>query len=96
MTRQEEVEQQNAAIRAVSAGLRALVDELHEAGLVDRQNVADRLSRLRKDGGQPIPAIQALAQAISEGAFADPIDPPVSLAVDNDKGYDDETSTDPQ
>ena len=70
MTRKEEVEEQNAAIRSVAAGLRALVDELHEAGVIDRVNVANRLNRLRGENGQPIPSIQALAQGIAEGAFA--------------------------
>lgn len=70
MTRVEEVEEQNAAIRAIAAGLRALVDELHEAGVVDRNLVAERLSRLRAEGGEPIPTVEALAQGIAEGAFA--------------------------
>lgn len=70
MTREEEVAEQNAAIRAVAAGLRALVDELHEVGVLDRQDVADRLSRLRAEAGQPIPAVEALVEGIAEGAFA--------------------------
>lgn len=70
MTLREQIEEQNAAIRAISHGLKALIDELHEAGLVRRENVASRLSRLRGENAEPIPTIVALASAISAGHFA--------------------------
>ena len=70
MTRDEEIQHQNHAIQAVSCGLMALVDELHEAGVIDRQEVAGRLSRLRDESGQPMETVSALVEAIAAGNFA--------------------------
>lgn len=86
MDLQEQIAQQNAAIQAIAAGLRALVDELHESGALDRDAVADRLSRLRDERGAPIPTVAALVQAIREGAFASTTQRDRLAVVDGGKG----------
>lgn len=70
MTTEERLDEQKYAINALAMGLQALIDELHEADVVTREGVARRLSRLRDAAGQPIPTIDALAQAIKKGNFA--------------------------
>lgn len=70
MTFEEQVAEQNEAIKALAAGFQALIEELHEAGAVNRHSVADRLSRLRNGDGSPIPTVQALVTAIERADFA--------------------------
>jgi uncharacterized membrane protein len=69
MTRDKEAEQQNAAITANSMALLALIDELHEAGFVDRAAVAERLSRVRDADNEPIPVVEVLVENIAAGLF---------------------------
>lgn len=71
MTFEEQVQEQNAAIQALAAGLMALIEELHAASVIDRDGVAARLDRLRSHDGSPIPTIAALVQGIQKAEFAD-------------------------
>ncbi len=73
MTREEEIAEQNEAIRAIASGLMALIDELHEAGSLDRDAVADRLSRARNGDGSPMPLVEQMASRIRLGQFASTI-----------------------
>ena len=79
--------ERDAAVTALATALYALIDELHETGAIDRAAVADRLRRLRR-GGEPIPMVEAIADNIATGHFADaphPTGPRLALAVDNDQ-----------
>lgn len=77
----EEMTAEQLGIMALGATLRALIEELHASGHVDRERVAERLERFKKADGTPILEIAQTAELIRAAHFADPVQVPPSLGV---------------
>ena len=75
-----------AGITAVLSGLRALIDDLHESGYVDKGRIADRVMLFVGDNGEPIPAVEQLARLIRNGDLSTPANiPPILGVIDGGK-----------
>jgi hypothetical protein len=68
-------------IMALGAAIRALIEELHASGHVDRERVVERLLCFKRADGTPILEIEQMAASIRTADFAEPVRKPPTFGV---------------